>query len=643
MNKGTAIVGFMLSFSSGAGLTWGVARHQQAELSTPSVGSELAGPSSSPIPIGSDDPAWGNTAAPVTVVVISDFECPYCSRVTPTLARIEKEYGPERLRVVWKNNPLPNHPGARPAAEAGAAVHALGGDFWKFHDLAFGHQRELTRENFSRWAAEAGVDASRFDAELKTPRAAAKVDRDLAFARQIRANGTPHFRINGKALSGAQPFDKFKALIDEQLAAADALAKTGVPGASLSVELTKTNFKATPEPERSKAPPAAPVDTTTWKVPVHADDPVEGPADALVTVVEFSDFQCPYCVKVGPTLERLRQEYPNDVRVVWKDLPMSFHARAKPAALLARFAYEERGNEGFWKMHDALFANQKDLEEAGLSRIAESLGLDERRARAALTSKRFAEKVDQSAALAGDFAIVSTPQFVINGRRLSGARPYEEFKRLVDEQLATARGLVDKGVRRADVFRELMKSAKPAPEPEKKTVAPPTRENPSRGPQKARVTITEFSDFQCPYCSRVTGTVEQILATYPKDVKVVWRHLPLSFHRDAPLAAEAAQEAFAQAGNDGFWRYHDTLFRNQKALGRPDLERYAREQGLDMARFNAALDSRKHQAHVERDSEEAKRAGIPATPGFVINGYFVSGAYPFDTFDRLVRRALEGG
>jgi protein-disulfide isomerase len=138
----------------------------------------------------------------------------------------------------------------------------------------------------------------------------------------------------------------------------------------------------------------------------------------------------------------------------------------------------------------------------------------------------------------------------------------------------------------------------------------------------------------------VTPTVEKLLAAYPKDVKLVWRHLPLSFHPHAALAAEAAQEAFAQGGDAAFWKYHDTLFQNQKALDRPDLERYAREQGLDMARFKAALDGHAHKAHVDRDGAEARRAGISATPGFVINGYFVSGAYPFETFDRLVRRAL---
>jgi protein-disulfide isomerase len=644
MNKGTALIGFMLSFLAGSGLTWGVAEHRKTELASSSIpGSEPSGHSSSPIPIGSDDPAWGSAAAPVSIVLLSDFECPYCARVKPALDRIEKEYGPDRVRVVWKHNPLSSHANARPAAEAAAAVHALGGDFWKFHDLAFAHQRELTRENFARWAVEAGVDAGRFEAELKTQRSSAKVERDLSLARKIGANSTPYFRINGKVFSGAHPFEKFKPLIDEQLAAADALAKTGVRRADLSLELTKKNFSAAPPPEKPATPRPKPVDTTLWKVPIQADDPVMGPADALVTIVELSDFQCPFCSKVGPTIERLRQEYPKDVRVVWKDLAMPFHPRAKPAAILARFAYDERGNDGFWKVNEALFANQKNLDDESLLRVAETLGLDGQRARAALSSAKYNEKLEQSAALAGDFAVVSTPYFFINGRRLSGALPYDDFKRLVDEQLAAAQALVNKGVRRGDVFRELMKSAKAAPEPEKKTVAPPTRDNPARGPEKARVTITVFSDFQCPYCSKVTSTVEQILAAYPKDVKLVWRHMPLSFHPNAPLAAEAAQEAFAQAGNEGFWKFHDTLFANQKALARPDLERYAREQGLDLARFNTALDSHKHQPHVERDNEEARRAGVVSTPAFIINGYFVNGAYPFDTFDRLIQKALQGG
>jgi protein-disulfide isomerase len=640
MTKGTALVGFLLSFLAGTGLMWGIAqtRYPAPAITHPEA-SESAAHASSPIPISSEDPAWGKADAPVTIVAISDFECPYCSRVVPTLARIEKEYGPDRVRVVWKNNPLSSHPNARPAAEAAATVHALGGDFWKFHDLAFSHQKELTAEHFTEWAVAAGVDASRFRSEVGAKRSAAKIDRDIALANRIGARSTPHFRVNGKVLSGAQPFDTFKQLIDEQLAAADALAKAGVARGRLSLELTQKNF-APSRPNEEKRPAA--VDETVWKVPVNADDPVHGPSDALVTLVEFSDFQCPYCSRAAETVERLMQEYPTNLRVVWKDLPAAFHPRARPAALLSRFAYARRGNEGFWAAHDALFESQKDLEDAALERIAQKLGLDWREARAAMATAPYAAKLDASSELAADFAIPGTPHFFVNGRRISGARPYEDFKRMVDAQLAVAQALVNQGTRRGEVFRELMKTAKGAPEPEKKIVPSPTRDNPSRGPATAKVTIVEFSDFQCPYCSRASGTVEQVLAAYPKDVKLVWRHLPLSFHADAALAAEAAQEAFAQRGNEGFWKYHDTLFQNQKAIKRPDLERYAGELGLDVGRFNAALDRHTHKPHVDSDSAAAQKAGIVATPGFVINGYFISGAYPFEAYDRLIKRALKG-
>jgi protein-disulfide isomerase len=295
---------------------------------------------------------WGKADAPVTIVEVSDFECPFCSRVEPTMARVKKEYGPEKVRVVWKNNPLPFLKSARPAHDAAVSVQGLGGDFWKFHELAFANQKELTAENFEKWAVASGVDAQKFKAALESKKFVSKVDKDLAMAKQIGARGTPHFRINGKALSGAQPFEKFKEAIDEQLAAAATLAKTGVSKSKISLELTKKNFTPTEEP-KPQAPP--PEDTNVWKVPVAEDDPVKGPADALVTIVEFSDFQCPFCSRVEPTITKVMEEYKDDVRVVWKDNTLPFHQRAKPAAYLARFAYEKGGNKGFWAAHDALF------------------------------------------------------------------------------------------------------------------------------------------------------------------------------------------------------------------------------------------------------------------------------------------------
>ncbi len=579
----------------------------------------------------------------MTIVEVSDFECPFCSRVVPTVARIKKDYGEDKVRVVWKNNPLPFHKSARPAADAGATVQALGGDFWKFHDLTFQNQKDLTPENFQKWAVASGVDGAKFKEAFDSKKYAAKVDKDLALARTIGARGTPAFRINGKTLSGAQPYEKFKEVIDEQLAAADSLAKTGVARGKLSLELTKKNYTAAaPEqPDKPQAPP--PEDTTVWKVPVVDSDPVRGPADAPVTIVEFSDFQCPFCSRVEPTISKLLEEYPSDVRVVWKDNALPFHQNAKPAAYLARFAFDKGGNKGFWAAHDALFEGQKNLEEAGLQEIAKKLNLNWDQANAAIKSGKYAEKVDESIDLAMEYEARGTPHFFINGRRLSGAQPYEKFKELVDSQLAVAKGLMAKGVAKDKVFRELMKTAKAPQEPEKKNPPAPTKDNPFKGPENAKVVIQEFSDFQCPFCSRVNPTVEQILKEYPKDVKVVWRNMPLPFHQDAPLAAEAAHEIFVQAGNKGFWKYHEKLFGNQAAIKRPDLEKYAEELGgIDMAKFKAALDNHTHKALIDKDVDAAKQTGVSGTPAFTVNGYFVNGAQPFPAFNKVIKLALKG-
>jgi protein-disulfide isomerase len=251
-------------------------------------------------------------------------------------------------------------------------------------------------------------------------------------------------------------------------------------------------------------------------------------------------------------------------------------------------------------------------------------------------------RIDASADQALDFGANSTPHFFINGRRLVGAQPYEKFQQLVDAGLENAKRLLSQGVSRDKVFQELMKTGKGAPEPERKQVPLADPDSPFKGPAKAKVVIQEFSDFQCPYCSRGTTTVDQILKQYPKDVKLVWRHMPASFHPDAALASEAAQEAFAQKGNQGFWSYHDRLFANPAAIKRPDLERHARELGLDLQRFRRALDERTHKARVERDLSVGQSAALGGTPGFVINGYFVSGAQPFAAFDKVIKRALKG-
>lgn len=659
MNKGTATVGFVACFFAGMGLMYGIGPRGSGDITADSTTSSAPGAAwsddSSPVPVTSKDPVWGNRNAPVTIVVFSDFQCPFCSRVEGTLDQIKQQYGKDKVRVVWKNEPLPFHPNARPAAQAAQAVFAAKGSdaFWKFHAAAFKNQKELNDASYEKWAAEAGVDAATFKKFLADPATAKKVEDDHQLAQKVGANGTPHFYINGVELSGAQPIDKFKEVIDAQLEKAKAKQASGVKADKLYADISKENFKApSAKPaDDKKAEPAKPAedDKTVWKVPV-GDSPADGPDTAPVTVVIFSDYQCPFCKRVEDTLKEVKKTYGDKVRMVWKDQPLPFHPRAMPAAVLAREARAEKGVKAFWDAHDKLFASAPKLEDADLEGLAKELGVDVAKYKDALAKGKYKDAIEVDQNLADDLNASGTPHFFINGRRLVGAQPIDKFKSVIDEEMKKAEGIKAKGVAANKVYDEIMKEGKEPPPPEMKKVAAPTADQPFKGGKNAKVVIQEFSDFQCPFCSRVEPTIKQVMDTYGDKVKVVWRHKPLPFHKDAPLASEASIEAFKQKGNDGFWKFHDTLFEKQKEEGgilRPALEKYAEQMGLDMTKFKKALDTEPYKAAIEADSKVGDEAGVTGTPAFIVTvngkpeGYFISGAQPFPKFKKVIDRALK--
>jgi protein-disulfide isomerase len=169
---------------------------------------------------------------------------------------------------------------------------------------------------------------------------------------------------------------------------------------------------------------------------------------------------------------------------------------------------------------------------------------------------------------------------------------------------------------------------------------------PARGNLSAKVTVTEFSDFQCPFCKRAEDSVNEVMKTYGDKIKFVWRNLPLPMHPDAPLAAQASMEAYKQKGPDGFWKMHDLLYANQPSqqkqdgLKREALDGYAQQLGLDMGKWKTALDTQSHKAEVDADAKVGNDAGINGTPAFIINGYFINGAQPFAKFRKVIDRAI---
>jgi len=162
----------------------------------------------------------------------------------------------------------------------------------------------------------------------------------------------------------------------------------------------------------------------------------------------------------------------------------------------------------------------------------------------------------------------------------------------------------------------------------------------SIGPEDAPITIVEFSDYQCPFCRRWHDEVyEPLLASYPGQIKLVYRNLPLtSIHPDALSAAEAAMCAGEQ---DAYWPYHEKLF-SSDGFGNQVYTQYAQELSLNVDSFQACLEAHKYQAAIKADSDFAIDLGIQSTPTFFINGLAVVGAQPLDVFQQVIDKELAG-
>lgn len=160
-------------------------------------------------------PVKGNAAAKITIVEFSDFQCPFCKRVLPTVDQVMKEYE-GKVKLAFRHNPLPFHPNATPAAKAAMAAHKQG-KFWEMHDKLFNGQQDLTDKNFKKWAGELKLNVAKFEKDMKDPAVAKEIEDDASFARANGAGGTPSFFVNGVILVGAQPFEKFKEVIDALL------------------------------------------------------------------------------------------------------------------------------------------------------------------------------------------------------------------------------------------------------------------------------------------------------------------------------------------------------------------------------------------------------------------------------------------
>ncbi len=399
-------------------------------------------------------PYRGSPDAPITIYEYSDYQCPFCSRYfVQTEPVIDESYvRTGKVRVVFRDMPLVSlHPNAPAAALAANCVMDEGAErFWQMHAKLFQTQSEWadlpdTSEYFAKLVADIGGDGTKYAACIASGSKQAQVDAALQEANDLGFNGTPSFNVTREAtaeafpLVGAQPFDQFATLIDTlvaggtpQIAQADPAAQAQGDSGNGEIPFWATADGLKPDPDRPGMD--------------MAGDFMRGNPEAKVVVIEFSDFQCPYCQRhkadTEPTLDKTFVET-DKVLWVFKHFPLNIHPQAEPAGVAA----ECEGEQGkFWEMNDLLFgADDKwSLSEpnADFEELAKQLGLDTTQFTTCLTAGDALQRV-QSDMTDGAPFVQGTPTFIVlingSGQIIPGALPVDRFVTVIQEAVDSAK------------------------------------------------------------------------------------------------------------------------------------------------------------------------------------------------------------
>ncbi len=571
-------------------------------------------------------PFRGNPNAPVILEEFSDYQCPFCSRFSQQTrpGLLENQVANDDMVLVFYDFPLTSiHAQATAAAHAARCAGEQGAAaYWAMHDRLFTAPGEWSNnranEVFAGYAQDLGLDDASFRTCQESGRFNDAITADLDFGQSRGVRSTPSFFINDQPLVGAQPLEAFNSAI-EIVQSGNALP-TEVP------------------PEQPAAPGIAPTPATI--VTGNAAVALGNPA-AEIIIYEFTDYQCPYCARHAlQTMPQILSELIDKGIVYYKlkDFPLDqIHPQARAASAAARCAGEQGA---YWEMHDLLFETQQNW--SGQENVVEifsgyaaDLKLNEATFESCLSSGKYDDVVQENLDEGISLGVRGTPAFFINGYPISGAQPFELFQYAVE--------LAQEGT----LAEAYVQPAEPTPVPTPAgPVNVPIEGAYAMGDPNAPVVIVEFTDFQCPFCARhFNQTLSQIKSNYVDEglVYYVFRDFPLtSIHPQAVQAAEAAR----CAGDQGaFLEMYDQLFQKQEEWsGRNDatalFANYASDMNLDDVEFTACIEGKTHQMTVYEELDLGSSLGVQGTPAFFINGYFLSGAQPYSTFEEAIQYFL---
>ncbi|MFZ0547695.1 MAG: thioredoxin domain-containing protein, partial [Candidatus Promineifilaceae bacterium] len=545
----------------------------------------------------------GDPEAPVVIQEFSDFQCPYCAHFyNQTLPALEdNQIANGDAVLVYYDFPLTTlHPQANAAANAGRCAAAQGAAaFWDYHDQLFGTVNSWSNSEpdtfFISLARELNLDADAFQACLEESAHQDAIRTDVNTGASFGISGTPSFLVNGQLLIGAQPLTVFESAI-VAVANGEEIAGTSSDSATGSAD------------QQPAVAPTPAVFTADYAAAM-------GDPNAPVTIVEFTDYQCPYCSQhATQVLPQVVEDMVQTGRVYYilKDFPLDqIHPDARIGALAARCAGAQ---DAYWEMHDALFSQQSVWSGSGeeaattaLIEIADSLDLDTRDFTACLQSGRFNDAIETNVQEGRALGISGTPHFFVDGYPLSGARPYEHFDLAV--------GLAEEG-RLAEAFTQPAEDTTQQQAPEQSyPLDVVLGDAPQMGDPNAPIVMVEFTDFQCPYCAQhFRDAYPQLIQEYIEKGVILYvvKDFPLkSIHPQAAIAAEAAACAEDQGA---FWEMHDILFDRQSEWGISDpipvFSSYASELGLDTAEYTQCLQTHKHEADINAEQQQGIELGV---------------------------------
>ena len=572
-------------------------------------------------------PVKGSPNAVVEIVEVGEYECPFCARAQGTLKELARLY-PDTVRFTFLHQPLPFHDLALPTALISVVAQEQG-KFWEFSELIFAEQRQLSAQNTRAIAARVGLPPARVEEASKSPRIQGIVENQRRVANALGAKGTPSFFVNGTAIKGALGIEAFKRIIDIEVAlSGKASASPERAEAYRMGRIKDTNpdlyrfLYAGEMPLPAKAEAAPPKQRVTlsekepvYKATVNPTDAARGDVrTALVTLVTFLGYQCVHSGTAMANFNALQERYGDTLRLVIKHLPLSIHTHAEAAAIAAMCA-QEQGK--FWEMNTHLFANKR-LSPAALRGKAKSAGLDLPRWKACIDGGSMVRRVHEDAALGRQIGARGTPISYINGRRVIGALPIEDLRSIIDAEMKRSQALVDAGQSIETLYDTLMKDAELLEPLEETVMTLDMSRAPTRGERTAPVQLVVFTDYQCPYCARLEPALHKLYTRYAGKVAITVKHYPLSFHREARGAAEAAYCAHKQGR---FWPMHDGIFQADiQTLDAKVITKIAERIGLDMGHYTDCLAHPGTGAAIDADMAEGQRIGLQGTPTLMFNG-----------------------